>query len=266
MAHPKPLRKNRGRSLLCPGLEDAMAFEPVDGCVAPGRLHRSLTAEGGRNTVTDADDPDLDMPDRAESAPRLVSCRDPKPTATATERVEQLSSAPMSALPRIPRRDSVDSPSITSASYDDEDDSGTSEDEEPLLPRLDRKKILLDRLMRYFNSIFDSYSPPTHTAHGGGHTTVTENPSAPSSSRDDQASARSRPAEGSDAKTSRKRLPEEDDGDDEGDGGRKRLRPQNDTDEPPMRLACPYFKNNPRRYRLSRSCPGPGWGTVHRVK
>lgn len=32
------------------------------------------------------------------------------------------------------------------------------------------------------------------------------------------------------------------------------------------RLACPYFKHNPGTYRHWRSCPGPGWGTVHRVK
>ncbi|KAF2093348.1 hypothetical protein NA57DRAFT_81278 [Rhizodiscina lignyota] len=32
------------------------------------------------------------------------------------------------------------------------------------------------------------------------------------------------------------------------------------------RLACPYFQRNPSRYMSRRSCPGPGWKSVHRVK
>jgi hypothetical protein len=31
-------------------------------------------------------------------------------------------------------------------------------------------------------------------------------------------------------------------------------------------LACPYFKRNPQKYRSHRTCVGPGWGSVHRVK
>ena len=32
------------------------------------------------------------------------------------------------------------------------------------------------------------------------------------------------------------------------------------------RLACPYFKREPEKYRNERSCPGRGWMTVHRLK
>lgn len=32
------------------------------------------------------------------------------------------------------------------------------------------------------------------------------------------------------------------------------------------RFACPYFKNNPGKFRHKRTCCGPGWPTVHRVK
>ncbi|OCL14041.1 hypothetical protein AOQ84DRAFT_66745 [Glonium stellatum] len=32
------------------------------------------------------------------------------------------------------------------------------------------------------------------------------------------------------------------------------------------RFACPYFKRSPRKYQKVRSCPGPGWITVHRLK
>jgi hypothetical protein len=36
--------------------------------------------------------------------------------------------------------------------------------------------------------------------------------------------------------------------------------------EDEQRFACPYFKHNPIKYRDWRSCPGPGFKTVHRLK
>lgn len=32
------------------------------------------------------------------------------------------------------------------------------------------------------------------------------------------------------------------------------------------RFACPYYKNNPGKFRQKRTCCGPGWPTVHRLK
>lgn len=32
------------------------------------------------------------------------------------------------------------------------------------------------------------------------------------------------------------------------------------------KFACPFFKRNPEKYKRYRSCPGPGWDTVHRLK
>ncbi|KAF2006099.1 hypothetical protein P154DRAFT_517816 [Amniculicola lignicola CBS 123094] len=32
------------------------------------------------------------------------------------------------------------------------------------------------------------------------------------------------------------------------------------------RFACPFYKHDPNRYRSRRTCPGPGWPTVHRMK
>ncbi|KAM7211105.1 hypothetical protein V8F06_013501 [Rhypophila decipiens] len=32
------------------------------------------------------------------------------------------------------------------------------------------------------------------------------------------------------------------------------------------RFACPYFKHNPTGHEVARSCAGPGWETIHRVK
>jgi len=31
-------------------------------------------------------------------------------------------------------------------------------------------------------------------------------------------------------------------------------------------FACPFFKRTPRKHRGCRSCIGPGWDSVHRVK
>ncbi|KAF4343380.1 hypothetical protein FBEOM_2678 [Fusarium beomiforme] len=38
------------------------------------------------------------------------------------------------------------------------------------------------------------------------------------------------------------------------------------TSPTPPRFACPFYKHDPERYETSRSCCGPGWESVHRVK
>jgi len=32
------------------------------------------------------------------------------------------------------------------------------------------------------------------------------------------------------------------------------------------KFACPFYKHEPHRFRTRRTCPGPGWPTVHRMK
>ncbi|KAF2826317.1 hypothetical protein CC86DRAFT_27981 [Ophiobolus disseminans] len=56
---------------------------------------------------------------------------------------------------------------------------------------------------------------------------------------------------------------------DEEDGANKRRRGSLATvesSETGARFACPFFKHEPNRYRNRRTCPGPGWQTVHRMK
>lgn len=36
--------------------------------------------------------------------------------------------------------------------------------------------------------------------------------------------------------------------------------------KPDLRLSCPFFKRDPRKHTKHRSCAGPGWPTVHRIK
>ncbi|KAK4446473.1 hypothetical protein QBC34DRAFT_304977 [Podospora aff. communis PSN243] len=60
---------------------------------------------------------------------------------------------------------------------------------------------------------------------------------------------------------------ERDDEDDDTGDNVSRQRQKRQQDERPSRwLACPYFKNDPKRYHSWRSCPGPGWQTTHRLK
>lgn len=57
-----------------------------------------------------------------------------------------------------------------------------------------------------------------------------------------------------------------DDGEKDGRQPDKRTRLSENISTAPKRLACPYFKKDPEHSRLGRSCSGPGWGTVHRIK
>ncbi|KAF1830104.1 hypothetical protein BDW02DRAFT_573353 [Decorospora gaudefroyi] len=57
--------------------------------------------------------------------------------------------------------------------------------------------------------------------------------------------------------------------DDHPDGPNKRRRgsaTNTDDSETGARFACPFYKHDPDRYRNRRTCPGPGWPTVHRMK
>ncbi|KAF4973743.1 hypothetical protein FSARC_51 [Fusarium sarcochroum] len=52
------------------------------------------------------------------------------------------------------------------------------------------------------------------------------------------------------------------------DESEQRSRKTNQSKKTPTspRFACPFYKHDPERYTTSRSCCGPGWESVHRVK
>lgn len=60
------------------------------------------------------------------------------------------------------------------------------------------------------------------------------------------------------------------DSDNEDDPNNKRRRVSvtttNSDSEHGPKFACPFYKHDPGRYRTHRTCPGPGWRTVHRMK
>ncbi|KAH7117684.1 hypothetical protein B0J11DRAFT_89705 [Dendryphion nanum] len=61
-----------------------------------------------------------------------------------------------------------------------------------------------------------------------------------------------------------------DDGDQDEDGPSKRRRVSiattDESEASGPRFACPFFKHDPMKYRNRRTCPGPGWPSVHRMK
>ncbi|CAI6329079.1 unnamed protein product [Periconia digitata] len=64
--------------------------------------------------------------------------------------------------------------------------------------------------------------------------------------------------------------PPDDPSDDDENNPNKRRRisvatTASDSDSGP-RFACPFYKHDPVRFRTRRTCPGPGWTTVHRMK
>lgn len=60
----------------------------------------------------------------------------------------------------------------------------------------------------------------------------------------------------------------EDEEDDDGKGGSapNRTVKRSKTQDDRKRFACPFFKYNPERFKEHRSCCGPGWLEIHRLK
>jgi hypothetical protein len=125
-----------------------------------------------------------------------------------------------------------------------------------------QKEAILDHLMVYFHQIFATAGDSTQR---GEHDST---PSRPPRQINESPHAKS-------AQPKRKRKSgDRDEGDyrDEEDEDVNRKRPRHQDGivenslESAKRLACPYFKHKPSRYQSRRSCSGPGWRTVHRLK
>lgn len=152
---------------------------------------------------------------------------------------------------------SSDVDAITSPSVASEDSAEADMNEIDL-----RKELLLDRLMLQFYSIFDAQSSPLRQHQGS-----TESPegspckgmvSNPASSKSTTKHGRSF----------------EEDGEDKESGDRPRKRPQkvsndntNPNHEKKKHLACPFFKHDPTKTCVTKSCSGPGgWKDIPRLK
>ncbi|KAF2495305.1 hypothetical protein BU16DRAFT_386157 [Lophium mytilinum] len=126
----------------------------------------------------------------------------------------------------------------------------------------EKRQALLDRLMEYFYSTFDpsargfkSYTGPNSLGNSGA------------SGIGNGANKHSSEATGSHRAVDNDSLSHKGDaGDDSNDGPPRGGKLRKNWSGSVKRLACPYFKHNPRRYQDITSCPGPGWSSVPRLK
>lgn len=167
-----------------------------------------------------------------------------------------------------------DTPSSSASDVDSHDlsdrDSDLSEDETSLLiTHADKKREIAEGILQHFLSDFDKWVAIAINR-GGSSKAAEGSDAAPPKQSDskmvDQPIGDFRPQslKGKGKRTAGEDEQEESDNDGTGRGTpnkRERLV----VDKGP-RLACPYYKHNPRRYRHTRSCAGPGFETVHRVK
>lgn len=176
-------------------------------------------------------------------------------------------------------RHSLDASSSSPPSSDD-----TTRDIDPL-SREGLKAAVLNRLMRHFYKMISSQPTPQEATGGsvdsshGAEPSLLTNDSSNSvggsfvsdeayGSTQQGSSLRSRD-------TQRKRPAGDDDDANDGEDDRAGRSPKQPRANEPRdkilaqlvkRLACPYYKNDPMREHPARSCLGPGWIYVHRLK
>lgn len=133
-----------------------------------------------------------------------------------------------------------------------------------LLSPEEHKRAMLDRLMDYFVLVHMNRKTAGEEVPAGIST-----PSSTSSTQVSSSGQTSEPTRrGATGKGKRlvSRDPrDESDSDGEEDGPPNSKRQKNGKVEQ-RRLACPFFKRNPQRYKEKRSCVAPGFRTVHRLK
>ncbi|KAG8167489.1 hypothetical protein KVR01_003178 [Diaporthe batatas] len=128
-----------------------------------------------------------------------------------------------------------------------------------LLSCEERKRALLDRLMEYFFAEL-ARGRTNATGRAGCSTGPGKKSTAGSSSRQGD------PQDGLSRKNKRPANSDERGGDDNEEHEAPKPKKAKSDEVEVRRLACPFFKRNPRRYKDQSKCVGPGWLTVHRLK
>jgi hypothetical protein len=123
------------------------------------------------------------------------------------------------------------------------------------------KEMIVDRLMLCVHDMFTSPGSSAHNScAGSGSHQAQKQASEPSVNSFDEAGKKRK-----ESKESGDNNPDE-----ENDGSRKRQKVQKDTKEAGRKndkmLACPYYKNNPRKNYPSKPCSERGWSSVNRIK
>lgn len=126
-----------------------------------------------------------------------------------------------------------------------------------LLSREEQKRLLLDRLMEHF---FAELVRGGQVNSGGG-----AGCSARTGTQSTAGCSSRKGANGQKGPPSKGKRPANTE---ENGGSDKAPKPKKAKSEEAevRRLACPFFKRNPHRYKDQSKCVGPGWMTVHRLK
>lgn len=186
-------------------------------------------------------------------------------------------SLPVRVRPQSDRDSRASSSTESAHLYSSSSGSMTTDSSASQIPRLlsreEQKRLLVDRLMHHFFKLLATNARPR--AKGGSSSSKNNSPESSSSSPTETNSpirTRGELLSGRRARDGRgKRAAEHDaseDSEEEDEGRRRRSKAKLAKIEEveTRRLGCPFFKRNPHRYKAERSCVGPGWLTVHRVK
>lgn len=183
----------------------------------------------------------------------------------------------------IGSQDAAQSPDGSSSSLPSSDDTMRDSD---TTSKEELKATVLNRLMRHFYEMISSQQGQKEATEGSDGSSHGVQPSHLTNSTTDSvgrsyfsnraaSSSEQQGAGGRLRNTQRKRPAGDDDGANDGEddqAGRAPKQPR--ASEPQDRLyphlakhlACPYFKNDPMREHPARSCLGPGWVYVPRIK
>lgn len=201
---------------------------------------------------------------------RLQSCPNPRTRKILDEQALSPSSAskpvaiPASKSPlgRPVRADESTDTSYTSSDQTTAMKTSCSSSPSPgLLSREEQKRLLLDRLMEFFfaelarGSQTQSGKGPGYSARSGAKATAGGSSPKGASPRGGTPSKGKRPASNDENEGS---------GNEDNEAPKPKKVKSEETEV--RRLACPFFKRNPHRYKDQGKCVGPGWLTVHRLK
>lgn len=136
----------------------------------------------------------------------------------------------------------------------------------------DQSKAMLSRLMGYLYFLIGCWYFKKRTSTINGFRTVPQYGSSGNYADSTRESSgltvsNGHQPRGNNSRPSTKRRfqrQEDDDSEEENDPKQQKLVKRDVASQ--RRFACPFFKKNPLHFREWRSCPGPGWGTTHRVK
>lgn len=126
--------------------------------------------------------------------------------------------------------------------------------------------VILDRLTAEMHSLLGNHSHDYSHPSGQASTYQSSSRTSPSGNQQPQQQERATKS-GKRSRTSREKdhlLDESDEDDRETVTLKARLNgPEYGNLQ---KLACPYYKRSPHKYSKFRSCKGPGWDSVHRLK